>query len=268
MSLVPALLAGLAAAVLLAPRPARARLAAVLPGPAGVRPVRRRGTDTTTAGTGPAGDGPAGPGVLSRPAVRVLASAIGGVGLVLLLGGAAGVAAGLVVAVAGPAVIARLEPPAGQQEREALEADLPLALDLLAACLAGGAPLAVAAQVVGDAVPEPCGRRLRLVAAALHVGSPPSDAWVALAPWTDDGLVGRAVRTLGRAGEGGAPVAGEVARLADEARTAARARGEQAAQRAGVLAAAPLGLCFLPGFVLLAVVPVLVGLLGPMLEAL
>ncbi len=262
--LVPAALAGLAAGVLLAPRPARARLAAVLPVPVGVEPARegeRRSPDGAGPHTGRSGR-------LSQPAVRVLACALSAVGLALLLRGAAGIAVGIVVAVVGPFVLARLEPPAGQQEREALEADLPLALDLLAACLAGGAPLASAAQVVGDAVPGPCGRRLRLVAAALQVGSPASDAWVALAPWTCDGLAGRAVRTLARAGEGGAPVAGDVARLAEEARTAARARGEQAARRAGVLAAAPLGLCFLPGFVLLAVVPVLVGLLGPMLQAL
>ncbi len=136
----------------------------------------------------------------------MLACALSAVGLALLLRGAAGIAVGIVVAVVGPFVLARLEPPAGQQEREALEADLPLALDLLAACLAGGAPLASAAQVVGDAVPGPCGRRLRLVAAALQVGSPASDAWVALAPWTCDGLAGRAVRTLAGPGREARPL--------------------------------------------------------------
>jgi hypothetical protein len=36
-------------------------------------------------------------------------------------------------------------------------------------------------------------------------------------------------------------------------------------RRAGVLAAAPLGLCFLPAFVLVGVVPVVTGLAGSFL---
>ncbi|MCU1692975.1 MAG: hypothetical protein JWM64_2066, partial [Frankiales bacterium] len=59
-----------------------------------------------------------------------------------------------------------------------------------------------------------------------------------------------------------------VARLAAEARASATARAEQRARRAGVLAVAPLGLCFLPAFVLLGVVPVVVGLAGPLLASL
>ena len=43
---------------------------------------------------------------------------------------------------------------------------------------------------------------------------------------------------------------------------------EQAARRVGVLAVAPLGLCFLPAFVLLGVVPVVIGLAGPLLATL
>ncbi len=76
------------------------------------------------------------------------------------------------------------------------------------------------------------------------------------------------MRALVRAGEGGAPVAVAVARLAAEARAEDRARAEQAARRAGVLAVAPLGACFLPAFVLLGVVPVVVGLAGPLLSSL
>ena len=73
---------------------------------------------------------------------------------------------------------------------------------------------------------------------------------------------------MARAGEGGAPVAAAVARLAAEAREQARGRGVRRAERAGVLAVAPLGLCFLPAFVLLGVVPVVAGLVGPLLASL
>jgi pilus assembly protein TadC len=40
---------------------------------------------------------------------------------------------------------------------------------------------------------------------------------------------------------------------------------EARAQRAGVLIAAPLGLCFLPAFLVLGVVPVVIGLAGEVL---
>ena len=59
------------------------------------------------------------------------------------------------------------------------------------------------------------------------------------------------------------------AALARTARAeSARVRGaltdtaEARAQRAGVLIAAPLGLCFLPAFLLLGIAPVVIGLAG------
>ena len=57
-----------------------------------------------------------------------------------------------------------------------------------------------------------------------------------------------------------APVATAVSRLADDVRAEGRSAAEQAARRVGVLAVAPLGLCFLPAFVLLGVVPVVIDL--------
>ena len=53
--------------------------------------------------------------------------------------------------------------------------------------------------------------------------------------------------------------------MAADVRAEYRSAAEQAARRVGVLAVAPLGLCFLPAFVLLGVVPVVVGLAGPLL---
>jgi pilus assembly protein TadC len=208
------------------------------------------------------------------------ACAVAGLAVALLVAGPLGVAAGLVVALVGPVLLARAEPRALRDEREQLARDLPLLLDLLGACLAGGAPLGAAADAVAAAVPGPAGRRLAAVSAALAVGSPPASAWAALSGETEPGAVGRgekaepddpyaaAARTLGRAAEGGAPVVGAVSRLASEARAQARAAGEQRARRVGVLVVAPLGLCFLPAFVLLGVVPVVAGLAGPLLASL
>jgi Flp pilus assembly protein TadB len=270
-------LAGLAVAAALA-RPRQRRLADALPPPP--KPPRSAGTGRTPERT--------------PQAACVLAA----VAAVLVLGLPTGLLVGLPVALVGPPLLRGLEPAAARREREQLAADLPLVLDLLGACLSGGATLPSAAAAVAEAVPGPAGRRLAAVRAALSVGTPAHEAWQCLSGsgpserGGEDGTgaaatgdvgrpVGRqrsstglddplapAARALARAAEGGAPVADAVARLAVEARAVRRAGGEQAARRAGVLAVAPLGLCFLPAFVLLGVVPVVAGLAAPLLEAL
>ena len=206
----------------------------------------------------------------ARPDLPRLACWGAGTAVLLVLGGPAGALLGLLVAGAGPRLLAGLESGASRREREQLARDLPLALDLLAACLAGGAPLPRAVDAVATAVPGPCGDRLRRTAAALAVGSAPEEAWAALREGEDPTrpVASAAVRALVRSSDGGAPVAATVARLAADARVEARARAEQAARRAGVLAVAPLGLCFLPAFVLLGIVPVVLGLAGPLLAGL
>ena len=212
------------------------------------------------------------------------ASLVAGGALVLLVPVPVGPVLAVLVAVLGPRVLAGLEPAGVRAERARLAADLPLLLDLLGACLAGGAALPEATRVVAAAVPGPAGQRLAEVGALLSVGAPPEQAWAALtgrartgrtesvAHPDRDALDGSdplaaAARALARATDGGAPVAAAVARLASEARAQARADAEQAARRVGVLVVAPLGLCFLPAFVLLGVVPVVVGLAGPLLDS-
>ncbi len=195
-----------------------------------------------------------------------------GLSLALLLGLRVGLALGAVVAVGGPRALARLEPRSVRDDRERLLRDLPLVLDLLASCLAGGAPLARAADAVARAVGGPAGGRLGAVGSALAVGAPAGEAWRLLAGTDPAGRdadpLAPAARALSRAADGGAPVADAVSRLAGDARADARSRAEQAARRVGVLAVAPLGLCFLPAFVLVGVVPVVVGLAGPLLASL
>ena len=181
-----------------------------------------------------------------------------------LLGGLTGAVAGAGAALLGPRGLARLD--ADEDVDSQVAADLPLALDLLAACLAGGAVTADAVRAVAGALGGPCGGRLSRVAAALAVGSPPAEAWRALGE--DRGPAGAAARALARAAQGGAPVAAAVQRIAEDARREAGGRAERAARRAGVLAVGPLGLCFLPAFMLIGVVPAVVGLAGPLLRSL
>jgi pilus assembly protein TadC len=68
-----------------------------------------------------------------------------------------------------------------------------------------------------------------------------------------------------RAAASGAPVAETLTRLADDSRAAARVAAVTAARRVGVQVVAPLGLCFLPAFVLLGIVPVIAGLAADVL---
>lgn len=252
--LTAAVLAAASLAVLLLPRSGdRLRTAVGDPPAAGaVREASDRGPD----------------GAPPRPSPAALACGLVGVALALLVAPPVGPVLGLGAAVVGPRLLSRLEPQAVRTDRERLAGDLPLVLDLLAACLAGGAPQSAAAEAVGTAVGGTAGRRLHGVVAALAVGAPPAEAWAVLAGGSADDPWAPAARALSRAADGGAPVATAVHRLAAEARAEARSTAEQAARRVGVLAVAPLTVCFLPAFVLLGVVPVVVSLASPLLATL
>ncbi|WP_351229622.1 type II secretion system F family protein [Streptomyces sp. NPDC002133] len=140
---------------------------------------------------------------------------------------------------------------------------LPLAADLLAACVSAGAGPHEAAEAVGESLGGPVGVRLAKVAAELRLGSEPAQAWGRFGEIP--GAAGLA-RCLERAGSTGAPAAEPVSRLAAGLR-AERARSAAArAQRAQVLITAPVGLCFLPAFLAIGVAPVVIGLASGLLK--
>ncbi|MFE4370962.1 type II secretion system F family protein [Streptomyces sp. NPDC056835] len=140
---------------------------------------------------------------------------------------------------------------------------LPLAADLLAACIAAGAGPLDAAEAVGESLGGPVGDRLARTAAELRLGGEPAEAWRRFGEIP--GAAGLA-RCLERAGSSGAPAAEPVSRLADGFR-AERARAAVArAQRAQVLITAPVGLCFLPAFLAVGVAPVVIGLASGLLQ--
>ena len=74
--------------------------------------------------------------------------------------------------------------------------------------------------------------------------------------------LGRLGRALARAQASGAPVVASIERLADDLARAGRAETEERARAVGVKAALPLGLCLLPAFVLVGIVPLVVALLA------
>ncbi|PSK61713.1 hypothetical protein B0E53_06380 [Micromonospora sp. MH33] len=80
---------------------------------------------------------------------------------------------------------------------------------------------------------------------------------------TDAGPLTAASAT--RSSSSGAALAGALTRLADDLRSDRSTAAEAAARRAGVLIVLPLGLCFLPAFILAGLVPVIVAVLGDVL---
>ncbi|MBV9030143.1 MAG: type II secretion system F family protein [Pseudonocardiales bacterium] len=131
------------------------------------------------------------------------------------------------------------------------------AWELLAACLRAGMPVPVAVRAVAEGLDAPAGPALRRTAELLALGADPTQAWRPALECTATARLAKAAR---RSGRSGSALAESLVRLAAEVRAGARERSEARAQRAGVLIAAPLGLCFLPAFLAIGVVPVLIGL--------
>ena len=77
----------------------------------------------------------------------------------------------------------------------------------------------------------------------------------------------RLVRAAVRSADSGAALTGALARVADDLRAARDVAAEARARRVGVFAVLPLGLCILPAFVLAGVVPVVVAVLGDVLQS-
>ncbi|GAB0103432.1 type II secretion system F family protein [Nocardia sp. JMUB6875] len=140
------------------------------------------------------------------------------------------------------------------------------ALDLLAACLRAGLPTASAAAAVAIEAPEPLATALRRASDLLGLGADPATAWEqATAGQTDDSVTALA-RMARRSARSGAGLATAVAELAERRRGELEDAAAARAERAGVLIGGPLGLCFLPAFLCLGIVPVVIGLAGRVLR--
>ena len=126
-------------------------------------------------------------------------------------------------------------------------------LDLVATALAAGVAVPVALDAVGEAVGTSDGDALRRVGAALALGASWADAWAGTA----------APRTLAAAlepaWEDGVAAEPLLARAAARVRAERATRAREAAARLSARLVLPLGLCLLPSFVLLGLVPVVLG---------
>lgn len=134
--------------------------------------------------------------------------------------------------------------------------------DMMAACLRGGLPAGAAAHAVAAIAPGAASVALRTTADLLKLGADPDLAW---APVAEEPCIEPLARMARRSARSGASFADAVSELALAERIRAEDAAAAAAERAGVLISGPLGLCFLPAFVCLGIVPVVVGLAGNVL---
>jgi pilus assembly protein TadC len=139
-------------------------------------------------------------------------------------------------------------------------------LDVLAVCLAAGMAVSTAATATAPSAPPALARVLGRAADLLALGAEPEVAWSPprglLDPQTDALL-----RLARRSSASGSALAESIAALAMQCRHDVEHLAVATAERAAVLIAGPLGLCFLPAFVCLGIVPVVAGLAGDLLQS-
>jgi Flp pilus assembly protein TadB len=224
-------------------------LAAVLavPGTGPVRAPRRAGPAGGRGRPGGAGQG---------RRWRLVAAVGAGAGALLLVPGTAALPAALAVAGVVWWRSAGWESRDTRRRRDRLERQLPHVVDLMASALAVGAAPGAALAAVAEVVEPPAAEELRAGATRLALGSDPVTVWRSLGAHPQLGRLGT---TLLRSAESGAPVTAALSRLGEELRSQRHADVEARVRQVEVKAAVPLGLCLLPSFVLLGVVPLVAG---------
>ncbi|MFF4092363.1 type II secretion system F family protein [Streptomyces sp. NPDC001834] len=239
-------------------------LALALVGQRRKRAGRRRGALMLGAGPEKRGRRRTVPGGRGKEWVAPVGAAVAGV---VLVGGLPGGMVGLVAAYGArrwQRNRCRRKPGPDAVETAEAVRQLPLAADLLAACISAGAGPREAAEAVGESLGGPVGVRLARTAAEIRLGAEPAAAWGRFGEIRGARALSRC---LDRAGATGAPAAEPVARLAEAMRAERVSAAVARAQRAGVLITAPVGLCFLPAFLSVGVAPVVLGLAAGLLQA-
>jgi tight adherence protein C len=192
----------------------------------------------------------------SRRTPLVLAAA-------LLTGVAAAAVGPFPVAIAGGAVVLvhrRRGRAASTARQRAVEAAVPDTVELLVLCIHAGCSPTQAVAALAARAPPALRPLFADVELGLHRGRSLAAALGALAP---TGALGREVAAaIAAADRDGTELAPVLHRLAGEARAARRRLAEADARRLPVRLTFPLVSCTLPGFVLLAIAPAVLGALS------
>lgn len=143
-------------------------------------------------------------------------------------------------------------------------------LDVFAVCLTAGMAVSSAAAAASVSAPPKLARVMTRAADLLALGADPAVAW-SISPDVPassvDAQIDALLRLARHSASSGAALANAVEELARQCRDGATHAANAAAERAGVLIAGPLGLCFLPAFVCLGIVPVVAGLAGEVMQS-
>ncbi|QFG67596.1 hypothetical protein [Ornithinimicrobium pratense] len=142
-----------------------------------------------------------------------------------------------------------------RQQVGSTQALIPEALELLALALQGGGALGEAARTVSLVLPEDNGEGLAQVASALHRGQDTGQAWAAAGPQWEP-----ARRSLELARVAGVAPGPALRQTAADLRAGMVTTVEVGTARLGVRMVLPLGLAFLPAFVLTTVLPLVLAL--------
>lgn len=191
-----------------------------------------------------------------RPSPSVVAIGIAVLAGIMVFGVPTGLLVAMVAAPMASRAVAKLESAGVRRRRMQIERQLPAAVDLLSAVLDAGRPPVDAFAMVARATAEPLGSEFALIAGRLSVAGDEQAVWEGLRAKTEFAALGRAFR---RAGRSGMPVGRVLGRLADELRRERRAASQERARSVAVATAAPLGMCFLPAFFLIGILPTIVG---------
>lgn len=171
----------------------------------------------------------------------------------------AGAGAGVAAAAATYAGLRRFR---SRPATTAIDPRMPLTLTVAGLLLRAGAPpadaLAAAARGCRSSSRTACDQVQRRLA----MGEPAWRAWSGLDSVPELAPVGRAAV---RATDSGAALAAAWEAVGTRLRAERRLAAEVRARKVGVRVLAPLGLCFLPSFICLGVVPMVIGLAGDIL---
>lgn len=155
-------------------------------------------------------------------------------------------------------------PPGSARSRDPLA--VASSLEVFAACLTSGMAVATAAAATGPSAPQGLAGVLVRAADLLTLGADPATAW-SDPDRSGDQRIEALLRLARRSASSGTALAQGVSELAEQSRLDAGDAAQAAAERASVLIAGPLGLCYLPAFLCLGIVPVVVGLAGDVLRS-
>lgn len=184
------------------------------------------------------------------------------VAAVALWPGVPGAVVGVCAARLAHWTVGRLAERPDPRARRLLQGQAAGAADCLSACLGAGAPTLHAIEVVADAFGAPIGPMLARAAHLSRMGAPIEQAW-------EHVLAEPVLTSLGkvfvRSSESGVALTRALTACAEELRAERRLDLDRRARALGVKAVAPLGLCFLPAFVLLGVAPIVGGLVEQVL---